>query len=132
MINVQKVEAISRTTDRLQPSSKTLLILKWRDEGRKKTFRLVDKVSAKWREFATILGISTKNLDAWDEQYSSKANKCWQKVMKYWLKGAGNSGIEYPPTWEGLYTLLEIAECDEIAKQLEQAVESVKSTLPST
>lgn len=127
---MQEEEDISKTADKLQPSSKTLLILKWRNEdGRKRSFRLVDRVSAKWREFGAVLGVSEKNLDAWEEQYSKKAHKCWQKVMKYWLKGAGDSSEEFPPTWEGLYSLLGAMQFDEVAKQLEEAVESVKSTL---
>ena len=45
---------------------------------------------------------------------------CIRRITKHWLDGGGAS--EYPVTWDGLYSLLEDAECAEIAKQLRKAV----------
>ena len=45
---------------------------------------------------------------------------CLLKVIQHWLDGGGAS--EYPITWVGLYSLLEDAECAEIAKELRKAV----------
>ena len=41
--------------------------------------------------------------------------------MEHWLNGAGKDC--YPPTWEGLYTLLEDAQCSQVAEELKKAVE---------
>ncbi len=41
---------------------------------------------------------------------------CWLKVMQYWL------APDYPPTWDGLYLLLQDVECSEAAKGLKEAV----------
>ena len=44
------------------------------------------------------------------DYYRNNALKCWQKVMKCWLKR--RSGDEYPATWEGgLLSLLETLGC---------------------
>jgi hypothetical protein len=73
-----------------------------------------------------MLGIAEDNMDKWDNQYSGKVHKCWQKVMKHWLKGAGAHSDQYPPTWDGLYTLLRNAKYSKVAEQLEEAVRAVK------
>ena len=66
-------------------------------------------------------------MDAWDEQYSQKAQKCWQKVMRHWLKGAGDFTDQYPKTWEGLYSLLINVNCSNVAEELEEVVKILKS-----
>ena len=104
---------------------KNLLQLKWEDEeGEEHTFRLINKVSDKWREFGTTLKIAGSSLDKWEEEYS-KVHKRWQKVMKHWLRGKG--GNKYPPKWEGLYTLLQTLEYHEVASQLQAAVKSFQA-----
>ena len=97
-------------------------MLKWSDKkGNKKTFRLVDKVSAKWRQFGTLLGISMNLLSSWDKQHRGNANVCFTKVMEYWMNAGGKE--KYPPTWEGLYALLEDAEYSQVAVELKKAVD---------
>lgn len=41
--------------------------------------------------------------------------------MEYWLNGVGKD--RYPPTWEGLYVLLEDAKLSQVAEELKKAVE---------
>ena len=102
-------------------SLKTLNLLKWKDEeGHEQTFRLVNRVGAKWREFGIRLGLTMSQLDAWDDQYRGSAGVCWNKLMAHWLDEGGTS--DYPPTWEGLYTLLQDGEYSKTASQLRRAV----------
>ena len=65
----------------------------------------------------TLVGLEDQ-LDAWDTQYRGDANICLLRVTQHWLEGAS----EYPATWDGFYSLLEDAECAEIAKELRKAV----------
>ena len=103
-------------------SMKTLTILKWEDHlGVVRTFRLSNRVQSRWRTFGTMLDLNDE-LDSWEAQYHSDASMCWSKVMRHWLDGGGED--EYPPTWEGLYELLNDARCSQIAKKLKQAVQS--------
>ena len=114
--------------DDWRPSLKALLQIQWRDEtGSKRTFQLAEKVDTRWKEFGALLDIPQNKLDSWGEHYRNKALKCWQKVMKCWLKR--KPGDEYPATWEGLYSFLETLGCTGEAKQMKDAVESVKAML---
>ena len=49
---------------------------------------------------------------------------CWVKVMNAWLEGQGQD--EYPPTWEGLYVLLEDVQLGGHVTALKEAVESAR------
>jgi hypothetical protein len=103
-------------------SNGTLHILRWKDQnGGKKTFRLVDRVSAGWKEFGTLLGITQNQLGTWEEQYCGDINTCWTKIMECWLNGIGRN--RYPPTWEGLYELLDDAQYSQVAEELKNAVD---------
>lgn len=114
--------------EKLEPSSKTLLSIKWCDqEGHKQSFRLIDRVDVKWREFGALLEISDSHMDAWEEQYSQKAHKCWQKVMHHWLKGTGGFIDQYPDTWKGLYALLRDVNCSDVAEELEEVIKTLES-----
>ena len=104
------------------PSPSALNLLKWRDEqGQEQTFRLVDRVGAKWVEFGVLLGLSKNQLDAVKEDQLGQTARCWNRVMEdHWLGGC--SSEQYPPTWEGLYTLLTDMESANIARDLKEAV----------
>ena len=97
----------------------TLTLLKWQEDGCNQRFRLILKVQSKWWDFGTLLGL-TDELTTWEKEHQRDAGRCWTEVMTYWLNGGG--GNDYPPTWEGLYTLLEDVKCVQIAKELRQAV----------
>ena len=81
-------------------------------------FRLIDKVSSKWRSFGLRFGLEANQLDAWEEQCLVNAERCWHKVMGYWLK----SGVHYTVSWEGLCELLEDMNLRQIAYDLRVAV----------
>ena len=103
------------------PTLKALNLLKWKDEqGQEQTFRLVNRVSTDWKIFGRLLQLTEKQLDGFDEQYLRNTTTCWNRVMEHWLAGGGRP--DYPPTWEGLYTLLEDMELKEIAEELKKAL----------
>ena len=58
-------------------------------------------------------------LDGWNTQYLADAARCWMKIMQCWLNGESD---EYPPSWEGLYTLLEDVGYPAVATELKTAV----------
>ena len=83
-------------------------------------FRLINKVSSRWEAFGRLLTIPEDMLTAWSAECLGIAAKCWMKVMDCWLKGV--IARCYPPTWDGLYEMLEDVEYAEEAKQLKEAV----------
>ena len=104
------------------------MLLKWKDaSGNEKTFSLVDRVSSKWMKFGMIVGLGMNQLEAWERQFLMDANRCWLKVMTYWLQNGGNVEQQYPVTWEGVYCLLTDIGYSEIARELKEAI-----TLPVT
>jgi hypothetical protein len=107
----------------------TLHLIKWIDEsGQPQTFRLVDWVSASWKNFGMILGLGRNQLEKWEDQYRGDANMCWARVMEEWLNGG--EGSDYPVTWEGLYTLLSDAQYSEFAEELRNAVDRLCNATP--
>ena len=104
----------------VSPSPSTLNLLKWKDEqGREQTFRLVNRVSAKWEDFGLVLGLDINQLEVWRQESLGSVSVCWNRVMDHWLRGGS---AQYPPTWEGLYTLLNDMEYVRDAKELRKAV----------
>ena len=67
-----------------------------------------------------LLGITQNQLEVWEQQYSGNAQNCWRKVMEHWLNGGAKD--KYPPTWDGLYDLLEDARCSQVAEELKRTV----------
>ena len=99
---------------------RSLNLLKWQDEkGQEQTFRLVDKVSAKWEGFGLLLGLEYNQLDAVRRDQLGETARCWNRVMDHWREGCS---VDYPPTWDGLYSLLTDMEYSEYARELQQAV----------
>lgn len=47
--------------------------------------------------------------------------------MEYWLNGVGKD--RYPPTWEGLYMLLEDAQYEQVAEELKKTVDETTATV---
>ena len=78
------------------------------------------RVSAEWRRFGTLLGISRNQLKAWDRENRGDVTMCWEDVMEHWLSGGGTH--DYPATWEGLYTLLRDCNFSTVAADLQMAV----------
>ena len=105
----------------------TLHLIKWKDKsGQTQTFRLVDRVSASWRRFGTILRLAENQLEKWEDQYRGDANMCWARVMEEWLNQCSE---DYPASWEGLYTLMDDAEFSQVTEELRKAVDGASATL---
>ena len=108
------------TCTAISPSQTTLTLIKFLDEqGQQRTFRLVDLVSVKWREFGLLLGLTQNQLEGWSTQHLGNSSHCWHEVMQHWLDGVSRG---YPVSWEGLYRLLKDAEYPAVARKLEVAV----------
>ena len=102
----------------------TLTLLKWKGpHGREQKFRLITRVSAKWLDFGYRLQRDTNQLEGWERECLLNADRCWCKVMGYWLKENGT--LHYPTTWKGIFRLLEDVECLEVAQDLQKALDSV-------
>ena len=104
---------------------KYLDLLKWNKPGEAKPqkFRLVDHVSANWRDFGTRIGVTDNTMDGMPD---NKAKLNWGTIMQKWLDGTGTSS--YSLTWDGLCELIDdvggySAIIDELKEALENAVE---------
>ena len=86
----------------------------------------MELVSAKWEGFGLLLGLRVNQLRAWRQENMGDISMCWNRVMEHWLDGGS---ADYPPTWEGLYTLLTDAECAGVAKNMKAAVECRRLSL---
>ena len=82
-------------------------------------FRLVDRVSAKWRKFGRLMDLESNVLDSWDSCCRGGVEDCWFRVMQHWMNGGSKN---YPPTWEGLHSLVEDVGYPAVAKELKEAV----------
>lgn len=99
---------------------RALNLIKWKDgSGHVHKFRLINRVSSKWESFGYRLDIPQNMLDGWREQCLGYSARCWMKVMECWLT-VGHS--QYPPSWEGLYEMLEDVEYAEVATELRHAL----------
>ena len=97
-----------------------LFLLKYNENGCSKSFRLVHQVSSRWKTFCTYLRISSNDIQAIKMEEANVVAECWKRVMERWLEGCSEM---YPPTWKGLYTLLDDMELVEISKALKKAVD---------
>ena len=108
---------------------KYLKLIKWQSlGGALQKYRLVERVSSKWRQFGLRISLTQDRMDSWFTE-SRDAERCWEKVMQTWLDGRGQR--EYPPTWEGLYGLLrDVQKEGVVLDQLKEAVD--RAVLPGT
>ena len=103
---------------------KSLTILKWTDEGgREQSFSLQRRVSAAWRKFGKLLDFKFIHLRGLEQQYRGVGDDCWDHVMQHWMDGGSKS---YPPTWQGLYSLLKDVGFAAVTIELKEAVENPK------
>lgn len=101
----------------------SLELIKWRDQhGHERTFRLVDKVSSKWRAFGSRVSLEPDQLEAWETRFQRDSTRCWCMIMQHWLNRGGTH--DYPKTWDGLYKMLRDVQCSEVANELKEAVTS--------
>lgn len=98
--------------------------MRWKDElGSVKKFKLVTKVSSKWRNFGILLSHEMDQLEAWSQECLGVSSRCWYKVMNYWI--TEDDSPDYPTSWRGLLLMLEDAEYSEVAKELKKVLTSI-------
>ena len=83
-------------------------------------FCLVNHVSAKWKKFGHLINLTEYQMKSWAKETDNEG--CWMKVMEAWLEGQGQD--MYPPTWQGLFEMLEDIEFGGVVRDLKEAVES--------
>ena len=111
--------------DNILPGSLTLI--KWKDGDEEKTFRLIERVSSKWQAFGYRLKIPQDKLNSWEQECQKDSEKCWMKVMQYWMDGCSE---DHPVTWESLYGMLEDIQYVQVARELKKAVSAAEKNKP--
>jgi hypothetical protein len=101
-------------------------LIKWKDEnGVERELRIYSKITHKWRQIATQLGLEQGEIKSIDAGCCSNYC-CIIAVLGRWLENAEdlpNAG-RYPKSWQGLISLLEDAELCDVAEELKRALDS--------
>ena len=103
---------------------KHLYLIQWESEGAEQDYRLVNRVSSKWKQFGRRINLEEDLMTTWDRQVRGSSEECWDMVMQRWLKGERHN---YPLTWEGLFKLLKDVAFQGVVPDLKHAVESAAS-----
>lgn len=115
----------SRPMPQLQPladlSVSNLIVIHWENDGVICHFKLIEKISDKWKTLGTLLGMEEAQLEQFKSITSNDSEECCKKVFSRWLKGEKDT--LYPKTWIGVYKLLRAIDCGAIARDLEKAIE---------
>ena len=100
---------------------KYLRCIVWTEQGKIHTFKLMEKVSTKWRDIGYQIDLTKNTIDGYAIKHGNDPERCWDEVMSKWCED-GQGSDEYPVTWDGLYQLLKDVEAAQVAEQLEKAV----------
>ena len=92
-------------------------------DGKKRTFRLTDRLEAYWKQVAIAL-----NFPDYRIRVFAKETKPVYHVLTDWLRGANMEEDRRPLTWETLITALQEAKLHEEAKLLENHLASLSSS----
>ena len=95
-----------------------LTLIKSRDG--KELYRLIERVSTKWRKMGTLIDLEQNILVSIDQRLRGNVEQCWLEVMQKWLDGQGRE--RYPTSWEGLCSLLVDIGSPRVAQELKDAV----------
>ena len=97
-----------------------LIIIGWKDDqGQIQEYNLTDKISHKWRDIGSLIGLSLSELATISELFPNDPKECCQAVLGQWLD---NPSPDYPATWQGLLHLLNENQLDQIASELRNLV----------
>ena len=94
-------------------------LVHWAENRQKKEFKLIDRVSVKWKEIGYQIDLTPKELDKIYQESRRSVAECCEVVMGKWLNGQGAQ--YYPVSWEGMFQLLRDIACFEVAVQLDEA-----------
>ena len=96
-------------------------LIKWKKGVMEKKFKLVSRVSSRWKKIGYCIGLTLNDLENYKRETQSNQADCWDKVMQSWLDGQGSSS--YPVTWKGLCMLLKDVDREKVAQDLEKALQ---------
>ena len=109
----------------IMPSLRFLKLFKWRDEsGAKQQLKIIESISSKWQDLATLVGLSMSQMDGIQKQSLLETEQCCLRVFDHWIISNGEF-TDYPITWSGLYELLEDISHRALAEQMRTALQTV-------
>ena len=102
-----------------KPNMANLRLFKWQDttSGETKRFHLKSRIAHKWRDIGDLV-TTFEQLEVWSSDLKD-SKRCCEAVLNHWLN---HPPPGYPPTWEGLFELLEDSELSTIAADLKAAL----------
>ena len=101
-----------------------LKLFKWKDEsGAEQELRIINRISDKWRDVATLLGLGVCQMDGIQRESFMNAEQCCLRVFDDWIMKNGTT--DYPLTWSGLHKLLKDIEHNAIAEDMKRALSAV-------
>lgn len=69
-----------------------------------KIFQLLEKISTKWKDIGTLIGLLPSKLEVISKQNGPDSVECCRAVLNLWVE---NHTERYSFTWDGLIELLE-------------------------
>ena len=104
------------------PSLNRLILMKWKDaQGQERRLKILEQISAEWDTVGLLLGQTMPMLQSY-RTFTQDNVQCCRHVFYQWLKNSTHS--EYPPTWEGVRTLLVDVGHKKTAEELKKAIAS--------
>ena len=96
----------------------------------KRELRIYPKIAHKWRQVATWLGLELGEIESINANYRINYSRI-SAVFRQWFDNARNlpNSSKYPISWQGLINLLEDTELDEVAQELQRALDSPKNSV---
>ena len=100
--------------------------MKWKDEnGVEKKLRIYSEIAHKWKQIARLIGLKPGQISAIEQDHRETAS-CVAAVFQRWFEYAGQlpNARDYPKSWQGLISLLDDVQLDEVVKVLKKALAS--------
>ena len=96
--------------------------------GEKKELRLLQDLSADWKNIGEILGFSPSEIEAIQNAGAGKTpDQCIRDVFSKWIQNADNK--RYRSNWRGVHELLKDSRYGATANDLKAAIEAPYSDL---
>ena len=101
------------------PNIKHIKCINYEENGKKKEFKLLEKISDRWREAGRLLSMKKATLDKFSKGTDDNVVRC-SRVFSKWIKN--NRYRDYPLSWAGLDTLLKRMGRREAAEELKSVL----------
>ena len=102
-----------------KPTMPHLSLLEWKKDGSPQELRLIEEVAKNWRKLGSAgLGMREAVLNNLEEKHDD-VNSCRKLFNRFLENGAPNFKT---PTWSNLIKALEMAEMNEVATTLREAL----------